>query len=650
MGGKLDLVANDPSLSSESLRGFCRAVLAGVPGGTAVVFDEEFRVRFAEGAALALTGVGLIVGRRLPDLIPAGSWELLQEPYAAALAGRTSRRDFAAGGMLVSIHVSPIVFGADESMALAVSHEVGEQRRLESALVAGEGAAAASEQLFRSAFEHAPFGIALIGLDGRRLRVNDACCQILGYDREELVGSKLDDFTHPDDLDADQKLLAAATAAESDSAEGETRYVRKDGSVVWVQARSEMIRDPAGAPLYVVAHLQDVSDRRAALEQRRASDRTLRAVIDNSPAMISVKGRDLRYQLVNHEFEEWCGLGSEQILGLTAEELASGPVATDGRAKDQRVLDRGETIQEDETLVRNGRQRTFVSLRFPLPNDRGEIDAMCIMSTDITERRGEEHARRERLQCSADIHAALSQSRLVLHGQPILNLASMQIEQTELLIRMRKSRNSDELIAPAAFLPAAERCDLIGLIDEWVVDQAVQLAAAGRCVEVNLSAKTISDVAHVDRIEREILAHPTSAQNLIFEITETAVAENLDAAREFAVRLRKLGCAFALDDFGVGHGTFTYLKHLPVDYLKIDLGFVRDLLHGETNRDVVQAIIAVAKQFAIKTIAEGVEDQPTLDELSRLGVDYAQGYWIGRPVALTQLWNPTDDQETCNAA
>lgn len=167
----------------------------------------------------------------------------------------------------------------------------------------------------------------------------------------------------------------------------------------------------------------------------------------------------------------------------------------------------------------------------------------------------------------------------------------------------------------------------------------------GHRVEVNLSAKTISDVAHVDRIERAVLASGCPPQNLIFEITETAVADHLTSAREFAARLRNLGCAFALDDFGVGHGTFTYLKHLAVDYLKIDLQFVRDLLGDDINRQVVEAIIGVAHQFDIKTVAEGIEDEATLEALHMMGVDYAQGYWIGRPVPLDELWKPTADQE-----
>jgi EAL domain-containing protein (putative c-di-GMP-specific phosphodiesterase class I) len=203
---------------------------------------------------------------------------------------------------------------------------------------------------------------------------------------------------------------------------------------------------------------------------------------------------------------------------------------------------------------------------------------------------------------------------------------------------MVKVRGGQDLVAPGDFLPAAERFDLIPVIDEWVVDRAIELAAEGYLVAVNVSAKTISDPRQVDRIERAVVASGGPPQNLLFEITETAVADNLDAARTFALRLRKLGCAFALDDFGIGHGTFTYLRHLPVNYLKIDMQFVRDLLSDEEDRQVVEAIVAVARQFKIETIAEGVEDQATLDELRRMGVDYAQGYWTGRPMPLPELW------------
>jgi EAL domain-containing protein (putative c-di-GMP-specific phosphodiesterase class I) len=286
----------------------------------------------------------------------------------------------------------------------------------------------------------------------------------------------------------------------------------------------------------------------------------------------------------------------------------------------------------------------LLTVRFPLFDEQGAIEAVGAMSTDITERQLEERSRRERLQCSELIHAALAQDRFVLHGQSIINLATMQVEQSELLIRMRKARDGDELVAPGEFLPCAERFDLIQIVDRWVIARAVELAAGGHRVEVNLSAKTICDPMQVTWIERTILASGAPPKNLIFEITETAAAENLTAARAFAQRLRKLDCAFALDDFGVGHGTFTYLRHLPVDYLKIDIQFVRNLLNDEDDQQVVRAIIGVAKQFEIKTIAEGVEDEATLKKLLQMGVDYAQGYHIGRPMPLPSQNKSSHDQ------
>jgi EAL domain-containing protein (putative c-di-GMP-specific phosphodiesterase class I) len=321
------------------------------------------------------------------------------------------------------------------------------------------------------------------------------------------------------------------------------------------------------------------------------------------------------------------------IVGRSDAEVLPAATLDETRAKDQLVLDGGHAAQDEMTTVRDDRERVLLTTRFPLFDDDGAIHAVCIASTDITERRLEERVKRERLECSELIYSALAQERFVLHGQPIVDLGSNQAARVELLIRM-KARGTGDLIAPAGFLPAAERFELISVIDEWVVDRAVALAAAGHRITVNVSAMTISDPRQVDRIEHAVITAEPPPQNVVFEITETAVADNLKAARTFEMRMRALGCAVALDDFGVGHGTFTYLKHLRVDYLKIDMQFVRNLLQDDEDRQVVQAIIGVARQFNIETIAEGVEDQPTLEELRRLGVDYAQGYWTGRPAPL----------------
>ena len=448
---------------------------------------------------------------------------------------------------MFSVHVAPFVLPGGDHGALAVAHTVTRERRLQTTVVEHTDHVASSDELFRAVFDSVPVGVTVVGPDARWLRVNFEACRMLGYDREELIGAAFQDFTHPDDHDGDRRGLAAAFATDAVVLDREKRYLRKDGSLVWVNARSEAVRDETGKTLYLVVHLQDISERRKAQAYRRESDRRLHAIIDESPALISVKGRDQRYELVNREFQDWCGLPLDRIVGQRAEQMATGPVFEGGSAKDQLVLDGAGPSQDEDTLSRDGRQRVYLTSRFPLLDDAGQINAVCCSSVDITDRRDEERARRESLQSSVQIHEALAQDRLVLQGQPILNLASMQIEQAELLIRMYLTVGSSELAPPGEFLPAA--------------------------------------------------------------------------------------------------GTFTYLKRLKVDYLKIDLQFVRDLLKGDADRQVVQAIIGVAKQYGIKTIAEGVEDQATLEELQRMGADYAQGYWIGRPAPFHELWKLTAGQE-----
>jgi EAL domain-containing protein (putative c-di-GMP-specific phosphodiesterase class I) len=236
----------------------------------------------------------------------------------------------------------------------------------------------------------------------------------------------------------------------------------------------------------------------------------------------------------------------------------------------------------------------------------------------------------------ARIREALNEHRFVLHAQPIVELATGAVVQQELLLRMRDRERDHRLIAPLTFLPTAERCGLIGEIDQWVIAQATQIAARGQLVEVNLSAASAGDPGVLDLIERELLHHGTDPGNLVFEITETAVIQDMDRAALFAERLVELGCGCALDDFGTGFASFTYLKRLPAQYLKIDIDFVRDLAHSPRDMSVVRAIVSLASDFGQQTIAEGVEDQQTADVLRDLGVTFAQGYLFGRPAPITE--------------
>jgi PAS domain S-box-containing protein len=625
-------------------RTYGRGILAAMPGAAVIAFDRELRISLAEGEEFARLGmdVAALEGRMLPDVLSARSWAQLKGPYTAALRGHTATVELSVQGRLYSIRVSPLLETGRTVGALAVSRSVSEQRRLESVVSAQDATARSSRRLLASAFDRAPIGMSLVGLDGCWLRVNDAYCQMLGYRREELLGKTFLDLTHPDDVAQDLEWTARATAGEADSLEREKRYVARDGSVLWVLARSEIVRDDDGRPVYSVTLLQDITARRGADLAVRASERRLRSIIDNTPQAVSVQDRDYRYEVVNRAFEERFDLDPGWVIGRRDDEILLPSLLAVDRSSHDRVLQTGEPVELEETVPgeREGEDRIYLTVKFPLRDEAGAISSVCGIFNDITDRKRNEQELHDRVTWTAAIHDAVAQDRLVLHGQPIVNLATGAVEQAELLVRMRDRLDRSRMIAPGVFVPPAERFDLVGVIDRWVVARAIELARHHR-VEVNLSGRTISDPEMVAEIEAMVLGGGAPPENIIFEITETAVAENLDSARRFAERLRAIGCSFALDDFGVGFGAFTYLKHLPVDYLKIDIQFVRDFVSSESDRQVVHAMVGVANDFGIKTIAEGVEDQATLELIGLLGVDYAQGYWIGRPGPIDELWPTT---------
>jgi EAL domain-containing protein (putative c-di-GMP-specific phosphodiesterase class I) len=223
----------------------------------------------------------------------------------------------------------------------------------------------------------------------------------------------------------------------------------------------------------------------------------------------------------------------------------------------------------------------------------------------------------------------------VLYSQPIVPLRDGEPSE-ELLLRMIGP--SGNVILPGSFLPVAEKYGLIGEIDRWVITEAIRLAATGRRVEVNLSAASVDTLGMLTFIERSIQEAGADPANIVFEITETALMRDIDVGASFVRGLVALGCRFALDDFGTGYGSFTYLKRLPVDYLKIDTDFVRDLTTNSANRHLVRAVVALAHGFGAQTIAEGVEDEATLTLLRIEQVDFAQGFHVGRPAPDRPPW------------
>ncbi|MCW3040734.1 MAG: hypothetical protein JWM31_2639 [Solirubrobacterales bacterium] len=228
------------------------------------------------------------------------------------------------------------------------------------------------------------------------------------------------------------------------------------------------------------------------------------------------------------------------------------------------------------------------------------------------------------------VQAALEEDRFVLHGQPIVDLATGETVAHELLLRMLA--DDDSLIPPFAFLPVAERFGLIPAVDRWVVDKAITLAAAhGSRFSINLSAKSLGSNELIGFIAERIAAAGVEPTVLTFEITETAAVTNIASARTFAEGLHDLGCRLSLDDFGAGFGTFSYLKHLPFDEVKIDGEFVSGCTASSFDQMVIDAVVQMASKLGKTTVAEFTGDRATADLLRNAGVTHAQGFYLGRP-------------------
>jgi EAL domain-containing protein (putative c-di-GMP-specific phosphodiesterase class I) len=232
---------------------------------------------------------------------------------------------------------------------------------------------------------------------------------------------------------------------------------------------------------------------------------------------------------------------------------------------------------------------------------------------------------------------ALDTDRFTLFWQPILELQSNTVTRHELLLRVLDETDGPQ--SPIQVLDTAERLDAVYDIDLWVVERALQLAAhrPDLCLQVNLSGRSMGDPRLTTEVERLIDRYGVNPEQLTFEITETALIGNLSEARYFADRIRDLGCELALDDFGSGYASFRYLRQFPIDLVKIDGEYVVNLVHSPQDQVLVRALVQVCQAYGIHTVAEFVQDEPTLRMLRELGVDYVQGYLVGRPEPLAPV-------------
>lgn len=480
---------------------------------------------------------------------------------------------------------------------------------------------------------------------GRVTNWNHGAERLYGWTKPEAIGRFASKLIVPADLDHTDEMVAELR--RTGRWEGELVVCRKDGSTFPAYVRDRAMVDGQGRPAGMIGVSVDVSERVASDRALLAARNYLHAVADSMGEGLFTLDTAGRLVYINDAAQSMLGWTQEDLQGCVMHDLthSHGRDGSHLPIEDCPILGARRDglavrVDDDVFICRDGRHLPVAYTASPFETDDG-IEGCVVVFDDISQRKAhQEGLQREvdKLSWIGRLRDALDHDRFVLYAQPIIDLRTEEIVQHELLLRLRDP--GGEVIGPASFLHIAEQSGLIGEIDRWVVAQAAEIAAAGRPVELNLSARTISDPTLLDHIEKCIRETGADPKRIVFEITETALVEDEAAALNFAERVHDLGCKLALDDFGTGYGGFTYLKHLPFDFVKIDVEFVRDLASNPASRHVVQAVLALARDFGLQTVAEGVEDAETLELLRTLGVDFAQGFHIGPPAPPDTVTSP----------
>lgn len=579
----------------------------------------------------------------------------------------------------VEVKVGGVDYGG-ERMILSSIRNITERKRAQQTL-------AESEERFRVAFEEAPVGVALIGMDSRFLRVNLALCDMFGYAEEDLLSLTSYDLTLTQDHAASEEWMARQERWGAHHDTMELRFVRRDGSIIWASVGAALVEDATGQPSHWVCHYQDITERRA-LEERLKhqalhdpltglpgrellTDRLDRALASarrggGSVAVLFVDVDNLK--LVNdslgHEAGDRLLRGvSERLRGCLREE---DTVSRFGG--DEFVILLGSTGSGEEALL--AARRILRELEKPLYVDDYEIPVAVsvgvasgpspdesagdlIRHADAAMYRAKaaggggyatfdpqmDREDLERLELSADLRHAIERDELRVHYQHKVDLATGGVAGWEALLRWEHPRRG--MIPPGTFIPLAEETGLIASIGRWVLEAACEQARVwrerypkepGQFMSVNLSARQFADPALEKEIARILHETGLPTQALDLEITERVLVE--DEVSEFTrIReIKELGLTFSLDDFGTGYSSLSSLKQLPVDYIKIDRSFVERVPGDAPDEAFITAMVSLARALGLSVVAEGIESEAQYRRLRELGCDYGQGYHFAPPL------------------
>jgi diguanylate cyclase (GGDEF)-like protein/PAS domain S-box-containing protein len=553
----------------------------------------------------------------------------------------------------------------------------------------------ATEERMASVFDHASVGIAQVSVKGVFIEVNEAFARLLGRPPEDLVGTHFAEYTHPDDVGKNLDDLRALVEGRIPSLAAEKRFLRADGQVVFARIASNLLRPDDGGEAFLMTFIEDVSETRVLRDEiQRSSEYDLLTGLANRGSFAAALDAALT---ANREFKSEGNLLVLDIDQFRIINDAGGHDAGDAylrrfaqrlreilRTQDQLGrLDSDlfaillqDCNEQAAVIVAEKLRSEIEALRVNWNGDRHQLtasigsvhlpsgyegdstsalrdaDAACISAKSRGRNRVVVHHeddtqirdRKDQVQHIQSLRDALENDKFELYAQSIepIGDSATRARHVEVLLRLRG--DDGEMIPTGEIVMAAEQFHLAAKLDQWVVRNTVQwlsdhersLDRISMCA-INLSGQSLSDERTLREISRVVRLGSVPPHKICFEITETAAVANLEAARHFIQRLKRVGCRFSLDDFGSGTSSFGYLKELPVDFIKIDGAFVRNLCADESNEAIVRSIVSLARDLGKRTIAEMVEEEAVMNRLVEFGVDYAQGYYVSRPKPIGEV-------------
>lgn len=549
-----------------------------------------------------------------------------------------------------------------------------------------------SEEHFRGAFDYAAVGMALVGTDGRWLRVNQSFCTLVGYSEEELLKTDFQSITHPDDLGdsladlyrmAEKKVLTINT---------EKRYIHKQGHEVWTIISASTVADSNGKPMHFIMQAQDISERKQAesklqraayydsltslpnralftehlqlaIERTRQHKNHLYAVlfldVDRFKNVNDSLGHVIGDQLLVNVARrlEKCIRTEDMVSRFGGDEFA---VLLNGLKNPTDAIATAERIQQELALPFNlAGHEVFCggSVGVALSTLEYTQSDEILRDADTAMYRAKEHGKGRfeifdkvmharavlRLQLENDLRRAVEREEFEVYYQPIVNLQTGCISGFESLVRWHHPERG--IISPADFIPVAEETDLIIPIGQWVLLESCRQIREWQTkwsfpspltISVNLSGKQFKQPDLVDQVKQILYRTKLDPMCLRLEITESIVMDNAETAASMLRQLRSLGIQMSIDDFGTGYSSLSYLHRFPVNILKVDRSFVSRMAVDEESLGIVETIIALAGKLKMKVVAEGIETHEQCEQLKQFDCEYGQGYLFSKPVPVAE--------------